>query len=202
MIHEGILGAFGVKLKVGELAADFEQDYQEKVNAPSTSVEILVHGADRATMCEARDRDVQATAPAEAARKWAASNLTAELGARVELADLVVNGPPLEEFKTALIALGIRREEFNVSFFHSIPTIDVLVTLIRARDRDFGRAIDRNDAKDVTFLSVAVPYCNVVVLENFWGHIVQSTGLDRKYDTRVLTEVSDLRRHLTALGCL
>jgi len=88
------------------------------------------------------------------------------------------------------------------SFFHSIPTLDVLITLIHARDRDLGRAVHRNDAKDIIFLSVAIPYCNVIVLERFWAHVVESTGLDRKYDTLSLTDVGDLPRSLTSLGCL
>lgn len=89
-----------------------------------------------------------------------------------------------------------------VDFFHSIPTVDVFVTLGLERDKDLQRAIHRNDTKDMAFLSMALPYANFIVLENFWGHVSKASGLATKYATFVETDVAVLPDLLAREGCL
>jgi hypothetical protein len=91
--------------------------------------------------------------------------------------------------------------EDSVDFYHSVPTIDVLVTLGLRRDNDLNRPIHRNDIKDVEFLSVAVPYCNIVVTERFWSHTVRAAGLDRRYDTIVISDLTEVPELLARAGC-
>ncbi|HMF12194.1 MAG TPA: hypothetical protein VKE94_07805 [Gemmataceae bacterium] len=52
------------------------------------------------------------------------------------------------------------------------------------------------------WLSVAVPYANLVASENYWGNMVRSLGLDRRYGTVVITDAREIRGRLADLGCL
>ena len=76
----------------------------------------------------------------------------------------------------------------------------MFVTLRLARDRDTARAIHRNDLKDISFMSVAVPYANIIVAERYWGHQVRATGLAAKYGTEVITDATELSAWLKKLG--
>ena len=82
--------------------------------------------------------------------------------------------------------------------------IEVLGPLVRAKpsrwtEREMRRLRhanpqkqwEGNDLNDVTALSVAVPYCDVVVTERQWAHFVDVAQLDRRFNTTV---ISDLRK--------
>jgi hypothetical protein len=83
-----------------------------------------------------------------------------------------------------------------------VPNLDVFVTLTLARNQDLVRPIHRNDLRDLDWLSVALPYSNIVVMENYWGHQVHSTSLDRKYCTIVLADLRRLPDQLREMGCI
>ncbi len=77
-----------------------------------------------------------------------------------------------------------------------------MVTLSVARDRDLVRPIHQNDSRDLIWVSVAMPYSNVVVTENYWGHQVRATGLDTRFCTVLLTDLRELPERLRAMGCI
>lgn len=79
-----------------------------------------------------------------------------------------------------------------MEFFTSIPCLNVEMEVSVARDEYWNRSVDPNDLYDVSFLSVAIPYCQHVVTERHWVHIAQSRGLDQKYSTRMYSNLSDL----------
>ncbi|HEX3152646.1 MAG TPA: hypothetical protein VHR66_31530 [Gemmataceae bacterium] len=64
------------------------------------------------------------------------------------------------------------------------------------------RAIDHNDIRDLDAMSIAVPYCNVIVVEKYWGHQVGATRLDAKYGAKVLTDLRELPKELKLIGCV
>jgi hypothetical protein len=66
-------------------------------------------------------------------------------------------------------------------------------------DRD--RKVEHNDIRDLDWLSVAVPYSNIVVAEQYWGRKIRTTGLAAKYGTVVLASLLDLPAQLSAMGC-
>jgi len=39
---------------------------------------------------------------------------------------------------------------------------------------------------------VAIPYCDVVVTENFWAHIASQVGVDDLYNTEVESDVDEV----------
>jgi len=79
-----------------------------------------------------------------------------------------------------------------IEFFHSMPSLDVEIELATERDEFWNRPIDPNDLVDIAFLSVSVPYCDYVVTERFWLDLIQRKGLDKKYGTIVLSNLSQL----------
>ncbi|MGJ4789516.1 hypothetical protein [Leptospira koniambonensis] len=97
--------------------------------------------------------------------------------------------------------LNIEREEFTnkivkenlfYELCEDIPTLNVRAKLTYRSIRDIGRPIHKNDMKDQAFLSIAVPYCDIVVTENVWVHYAKSEKFDEKYNTLMLTSIDEL----------
>lgn len=181
------------------------------MNSAETSVRILVDAGDRALVAEGRAEDQAFTKTLEETRRRAVADLDDEMRHRIELAELFTKGEPATELVGALRALGLRPAEFAakfaspaewMAFFHDVPTVDIFVTLGLARDKDLARPIHRNDLKDMAFLSVAVPYANILVVERFWGSVVTRAKLDQKYGTVVISDAKELPDVLRAQGCL
>lgn len=80
----------------------------------------------------------------------------------------------------------------------AIPSRWVEREMRRLRHANPQKQWEGNDLNDVTALSVAVPYCDVVVTERQWVHFVGVAHLDRRFNTTV---TSDLRRLPELLGC-
>lgn len=72
------------------------------------------------------------------------------------------------------------------------PQSYTYVTLTVTRDLQKSRNIKSNDLEDIMALSVAIPYCDIVVTENFWTHEAQAQNLDDIYDTKIVSNLSDL----------
>lgn len=83
-----------------------------------------------------------------------------------------------------------------VSFFESSPTLHVEVELAVERDDFWNKPIEANDMIDISFLSVAIPYCDVVITEKFWTDIAKRRKLDQIYDTVILSDLSAIERVL------
>jgi hypothetical protein len=96
----------------------------------------------------------------------------------------------------------VRAAQDAIKFMAGIPNLDVLLTLRLARDKEHNRPVERNDIRDLDWLSVAVPYSNVVVSEKYWGSKVRTTRLDRKYRTVLLTDLRELPKQLEEMGCV
>lgn len=63
------------------------------------------------------------------------------------------------------------------------------------RDELRSREIDANDVMDVSFLSVAIPYCDIIVTEQFWVDLAKRNRLDQAYCTILLTDLAGLEQH-------
>jgi len=64
------------------------------------------------------------------------------------------------------------------------------------------RKIDLNDARDLIWLSVALPYSNLNVLEKYWSHmVVRSCGIDTKYRTTIIADTREIPTRLAEMGC-
>jgi hypothetical protein len=92
--------------------------------------------------------------------------------------------------------------DHHLRFIRRIPSLNVDLTLWQQRFKNRDRKTDRNDWKDIGFLSVAIPYANIVVTEKYWSHVCGRTGLSRKYRTVVTASIEDLPRLLEEQGCI
>jgi len=92
-----------------------------------------------------------------------------------------------------LLCLG---QERLMEFFANVPVLNTEAELVIGRDKHWDKAIHRNDPADIAFLSVGIPYCDIVVTEKFWCSLCQRSQLDKKYNTTMLADVRLLEQHL------
>jgi len=57
-----------------------------------------------------------------------------------------------------------------------------------------------NDPNDIAYLSTAVGYCDVVVTERKWAHLLNARGAAARFDTTALHDLNDLTAILHAVG--
>lgn len=78
----------------------------------------------------------------------------------------------------------------------SIPTALCLLTLIYQRDQQLQRPIETNDLHDIWFLTLALPYSDIVATEKMWASIARQKKLDRKCNTKILSSIEELGKYL------
>ena len=81
-------------------------------------------------------------------------------------------------------------------FFQDIPTHYTSLVLHFRRDVQKDRKVDKNDFNDIAALSIAIPYCDIVITEKFWTSIALHEKLDKIYNTVILSSVGDLHNFL------
>lgn len=91
----------------------------------------------------------------------------------------------------AYIRQGEEAEEAT-QFLRSFPSNYTYSTLTVTRDLQKQRPIDKNDLNDIMALSVAIPYCDIVVTEKFWAHEAKSNCLDKIYETHITRNLSEI----------
>lgn len=82
------------------------------------------------------------------------------------------------------------------AFVNRMPSTDVSVTLKTAAHRNRDKKWATNDIHDIDALSVAVPYCDVVVTEKYAHRVLTDERIDQKARTVVLRTLQDLPSHL------
>ncbi len=95
--------------------------------------------------------------------------------------------------------LGLGRDGIR-AFYQAVPTLDTLIELSIERDAFHNKPVSENDATDISFLSVVIPYCEVVVTEKFWASIIEKKKLNIKYNTIVVRNLDDLGKYLATLS--
>ena len=82
--------------------------------------------------------------------------------------------------------------ESTMNFLCGAPSFHVNATLSYEILNSKDRKLSGNDYLDISFLSSAIPYCDVVVTERSWASIAQKYKLDTTYDTKVFHKIDDL----------
>jgi hypothetical protein len=77
-------------------------------------------------------------------------------------------------------------------FLKRVPSRWVTRELRRVRHRNPQQPWHPHDLHDINALSVAVPYCDVVVTERQWATHINDLGLADQYGTTVLHDLSEL----------
>ncbi len=88
-------------------------------------------------------------------------------------------------------------ENFNIDIFlENFPTALCFFTLLFQRDQQYHRAIQSNDMEDIWHLTLAIPYCDIVVTEKMWTTIAKQSKLDKKCSTTILSSLNELGKYL------
>lgn len=83
------------------------------------------------------------------------------------------------------------KQEFD-NFINHIPTAFTLFNLVIKRDQQLRRPIQANDIPDVWALSLAIPYCDIVVTEKLWTSItMQETNVAAQCDTIIIKTIAE-----------
>lgn len=199
LVHPGLAPVFGTRprLKHEELGEIFDA-VQE---APELSEFLLAHGLgeprtdreiDRRALRFFKEiRESDGRLPIEERRQLEIHNSFQE----GHIADLLYKaadevGIARDALRTWLADAGNRRDLHDC-----IPSCVVSLELIVAGARNKDHV---NDLKDYGFLKVVVPYANYVATEKFWAHILNVSGVARKYGTRVFGNLKELAQQLEA----
>jgi hypothetical protein len=92
-----------------------------------------------------------------------------------------------------------RDKEAYTDFLMSLPSQRVAAMIQFHYLKDVHRAWTINDLRDIDALSIAIPYCNVVVTDKkAWDVTVNRAHLDREFDTAIYCRLADLAAHVQA----
>lgn len=79
-----------------------------------------------------------------------------------------------------------------VGFYDAMPSVRIAVDMKAELFKDQSRRWKVNDLHDIDALSMAIPYCDVVVSDKAAVHSVKTTGADNRNGTVVTQKISDL----------
>lgn len=86
------------------------------------------------------------------------------------------------------------------NFVSNLPSADTWATLRYWKHRDLTHPWDQHDWTDLSALSIAVPYCDFVLTERRWAHMIKASGLAEKYSTSVGHSLSAIEGLLEELS--
>lgn len=81
--------------------------------------------------------------------------------------------------------LGRIPQESTHNLIASLPSALTWATMRDWKHRDFSHPWEQLDWAGISVPSVAVPYCDIVVTERRWAHIIRASGLATRFDTDV-----------------
>jgi hypothetical protein len=128
-------------------------------------------------------------------------------GAGNKLADIVMAREVMIELQDALVEALARRgihdlgvlftdKEASRAVVRSMPVSYVSALLKTEQHRNKSKPWVSNDIFDIDALSLAVPYCHIVVTEKHRCHDLRLARLESRMDTVILRKLSDLAAYL------
>ena len=100
--------------------------------------------------------------------------------------------PLLARAGTSLEAIMWRGKSWLSEFVTDIPSLAVTMAIRDQRLRGGSRSFTGNDARDITHLSVAVPYCDIVVTDKDARNAMKRADLGNRLKTTVLSDLRTL----------
>jgi len=91
--------------------------------------------------------------------------------------------------------VGSNPEECT-EFIENMPASFCSFSLTRRRDEQISAPVHEHDLYDIASLSIAIPYCDVVVCEKKFGNFAKQEKLDEKYNTIILKNLNELDEYL------
>lgn len=136
-----------------------------------------------------------ATSQSELSRRIGALKLRgrlADVAIMSEVADILT--PLMTESALCGVDLNeiLTSKDSIRSLLHGLPSRWVMSELRRVRLRNPQQPWESNDLNDLLSLSIAVPYCDVVVTERQWARHINQLGLAEQFGTTVLHDLTSL----------
>jgi hypothetical protein len=78
------------------------------------------------------------------------------------------------------------------AFVRGMPSTEVAIELKTAWHRNRDKHWTRNDIQDIDAMSLAVPYCDIVVADKACHHALEAAGLGKRMHTALLRDLKDL----------
>ena len=79
-----------------------------------------------------------------------------------------------------------------ITNLEALPGFNIYNRLVFELYNNPDKKVHKHDFNDLAYLRVAIPYCDMVIGENYWCDRVQHYGLDKKYNTVVSTKLLSL----------
>jgi len=97
-----------------------------------------------------------------------------------------------EEFKLFISKMNFSTKDSADNFLKSIPSAYVFHMMDYTRNIDKSREIKTNDIYDLHCLSMAIPYCDIVITERSWANILNQNKIGEMYDTIIISKIEEL----------
>ena len=193
-----------LKRKEGTVGPDLTEENKRKILGYIESPDALLFLLTSQSLAEESQQITQMHASVvkkmEEIRRRSTKIIDKDLRYRASLAEFLIDpiGKWLAKLhvelnlpKDAIVRKDWTKKDY-MEFFETMPTAYCLFTLAYRRDQYLQRPIDKNDINDIAALSIAIPYCDIVVTESMWASISKQSKLDKKYNTLILSSVKQL----------
>jgi hypothetical protein len=104
----------------------------------------------------------------------------------------------LDKANMSVDSFFYKGKDWLTDFVDDLPTLVVQAAVRRQSLKDAGRPWEPNDVRDLEHLSVAVPYCRIVVTDKKAANALRRGGLDKRYGTTILDDLADLGEAIDA----
>lgn len=211
LVHRGISHAItGGAIAIGSGIPDLDVALTDLFNEPEAAVETLVGVLDSETIVKFRQDDADLAWLVDRVRRNE-SGLAIAVRRNNEFRSMLGGEGFRELLRQALRGVDVSEPvlvawletDSNMDrFARAVAGFDVEAELMLRRDRNLNHTPAANDARDFSFLRVAIPYANVVVTEKSWSHLANAAGLHSRYGTTVTHSEADIPSLLAEMGCI
>ena len=112
---------------------------------------------------------------------------------RIEFQEML----PRTLFDHGLVFTDVFTDQLSARVFvRAMPSTEVSIELKTAWHRYRNKRWTANDIYDIDAMSVAVPYCDIVVTEKAYHHILQTANLRKRMHTLLLRDLEELPESL------
>lgn len=98
----------------------------------------------------------------------------------------------IQERISKLFEQNSKNKTMAIDNLEALPGFNIHNRLIFELYSNPHKQVHKHDFNDLAYLRVAIPYCDVVIGENYWSDRVKNNKLDSKYGTIVSTNLFDI----------
>jgi len=100
--------------------------------------------------------------------------------------------PEMKNNFAEMVEKNKKNKTMAISSLEAMPGFNIYNRLMFELNNNPDKKVHKHDFNDLAYLRVAVPYCDIVIGENYWCDRVCHYGLERKYNTIVTTKLFHL----------